>query len=150
MPSYGVAYKKASATTEVMELDERLWDHVRTARSLVQQRESSRSAPSAVVVRSPAGDPVVVVVLMDREPQAMPDAEELCLRFNLTPREAEVALLLAERLSCKEVANRLNIGFHTARSHTERILTKVGVRHKRDIRHRLLTGKPNLTVMAAE
>lgn len=150
MPSYGVAYKKARAAAEVIELDERLWDHVRAARSFVQQQESSRSAPSAVVVRPPAGEPVIVVVLMDREPQAMPDAEELCLRFNLTPREAEVALLLAERMSCREIANRLSMSFHTARSHVDRILSKLGVRRKHDVRRKLLTGRPHLTVMAAE
>lgn len=150
MPSHAVAYKQAAfLATEAVELNEDLWDHIHAARSFAEQQDASRSTPTAFVVRPPAGEPVIVV-LMDYEPQALPDAEELCLRFNLTPREAEVALLLADRMSCREIAQRLKVSFHTARSHTERIIQKLDVARKHDVRQRLLTGKPHLTVMASE
>ena len=94
-------------------------------------------AASAVVVRRPGGEPVVVV-LLDRQTETLsPDASDLCHRFNLTPRESEVALLLAQRMSCREIANRLAVSFHTARSHTEKIMMKLGVRSKNDVRIRL-------------
>lgn len=47
-------------------------------------------------------------------------------RFGLTPREAEVAALLAEGRSNGEVARRLGISPHTARHHTQRVLGKLG------------------------
>ena len=150
MPSHGVAYKEApNRSPEVLEMDERLWDHIHAARSFVQQRETSRSAPSAVVVRPSEGE-AVIIVLMDWEPEVLPEAGELCHRFNLTPREAEVGLLLADRMSCREIAERLNMSFHTARCHTERILAKLEVKSKHDVRRRLLAVKSHLRTRVAE
>ena len=45
----------------------------------------------------------------------------------LTRREIEVLHLLADGLSSREVAGRLKIGFKTATSHRNNILTKLGV-----------------------
>jgi DNA-binding CsgD family transcriptional regulator len=46
----------------------------------------------------------------------------------LTARERDVASLLAVGHSNKEIATRLGISVHTARHHTERVFTKLGVR----------------------
>jgi DNA-binding CsgD family transcriptional regulator len=142
MPPATMAYKTAHpAQAEVLDIDEGLWDHIRLATSFIE-RQRGPSAPqdpaaSAVVVRRPGGQPVVVV-LLDRQTETLsPDASDLCHRFNLTPRESEVALLLAQRMSCREIANRLDVSFHTARSHTEKIMMKLGVRSKNDVRIRL-------------
>jgi DNA-binding CsgD family transcriptional regulator len=148
MPPGTVAYKTAHpAQAEVLDIDERLWDHIRLATSFIERQRGPFApqdpAASAVVVRRPGGDPVVVV-LLDRHSTAPgpddsdpPAASDLCHRFNLTPRESEVALLLAQRMSCREIANRLAVSFHTARSHTEKIMMKLGVRSKNDVRIRL-------------
>jgi DNA-binding CsgD family transcriptional regulator len=53
--------------------------------------------------------------------------DDLAERFGLTPREAEVALLLADGHSNAAVARALSISVHTARHHTQHILVKVGV-----------------------
>ena len=45
----------------------------------------------------------------------------------LTPREVQVALLLAEGLSNSALARRLEISPHTARHHTQRVLGKLAV-----------------------
>jgi DNA-binding NarL/FixJ family response regulator len=45
----------------------------------------------------------------------------------MTVREAEVALLIAEGLKNRAVAERLPISPHTARRHTERVLRKLGI-----------------------
>ena len=146
MPTAAMAYKTGPIThTEVLDIDEGLWDQIRLATSFIE-RQGTRSAPqgspaSAVVVRRPGGEPVVVV-LVDRKAQTFtPDASDLCRRYNLTPRETEVALLLAQRMSCREIANRLEITFHTARCYTERIMQKLGVRSKNDVRDRLGAAK---------
>lgn len=52
----------------------------------------------------------------------------------LTRRESEVALLLALRRTNREIASALVISPHTARRHTERVLRKLGLRSRRDVR----------------
>jgi DNA-binding NarL/FixJ family response regulator len=51
-------------------------------------------------------------------------------RYHLTPREWEVAVLLADGRSNVEVAAALGISAHTARHHTESVLAKLGVRSR--------------------
>jgi DNA-binding NarL/FixJ family response regulator len=48
-------------------------------------------------------------------------------RYGLTPRELEVAKLLARGKSNAAIAGELRISAHTARHHTQRILTKLEV-----------------------
>jgi DNA-binding NarL/FixJ family response regulator len=48
-------------------------------------------------------------------------------QYGLTLREAEVAQRLAEGCSNNEIAEQLHISPHTARHHTQRILSKLGV-----------------------
>jgi DNA-binding NarL/FixJ family response regulator len=51
----------------------------------------------------------------------------LGLRYGLTLREAQVAVLLVEGRSNSDVAEQLRISPHTARHHTQSILSKLGV-----------------------
>ena len=51
----------------------------------------------------------------------------------LTPREAQVALLMADRLTHNEIASHLNIKANTARRHGERVLLKLGVSRRQDV-----------------
>lgn len=53
--------------------------------------------------------------------------------FGLTPREREVARLLALRLSDKDIAERLSISPRTASTHVAAILGKLGVHSRRDV-----------------
>lgn len=46
---------------------------------------------------------------------------------SLAPRELEVLELLATGLTLKEIANTLNLSFHTIREYTERIYRKFQV-----------------------
>jgi DNA-binding NarL/FixJ family response regulator len=48
-------------------------------------------------------------------------------RYKLTAREAEVAMLLAQGRTNETIAQTLRISSHTARHHTQRILTKLNV-----------------------
>jgi len=47
-------------------------------------------------------------------------------QFELTPREADVAALLADGLPDKQIARDLEISLHTVRRHAERVLAKTG------------------------
>ncbi|HET6836519.1 MAG TPA: LuxR C-terminal-related transcriptional regulator [Gemmatimonadales bacterium] len=51
----------------------------------------------------------------------------LAARFGLTRREVEVATLLAQGRSNQAIARQLKISAHTARHHTQRILSKLEV-----------------------
>jgi DNA-binding NarL/FixJ family response regulator len=50
----------------------------------------------------------------------------------LTPRELEILQAMAEGLSPEEIAQRLGMSRHTLRTHTQNILTKLGVHSKTD------------------
>ena len=60
-------------------------------------------------------------------------AADLQEGFGLSPRETEVARLLAERRSNREVAAALGISIHTARHHAERVLRKLRVGSRTDV-----------------
>jgi DNA-binding CsgD family transcriptional regulator/PAS domain-containing protein len=57
--------------------------------------------------------------------------------FGLTPREAEVARLLARGLSNAQVAAALGVSPHTAARHTDRVLPKLGVHARAAVAHAL-------------
>ena len=65
------------------------------------------------------GPEVFCVVLVTRP---SPRTPAIPARYGLTKRQAEVALLLAERRSNKEIASALAISVHTARHHVEAVL----------------------------
>lgn len=48
-------------------------------------------------------------------------------RFDMTPREQEVSLLIAEGLNVEEITAKLGISRHTVRHHVERVFQKLGV-----------------------
>jgi DNA-binding CsgD family transcriptional regulator len=49
--------------------------------------------------------------------------------FQLTPRQAEIAALVTEGLTEKEIAFRLGLSRHTVRNHKQVIYDKTGVRN---------------------
>ena len=62
-------------------------------------------------------------------PDAPPTAR-VAVPGGLTPREWEIAALVAEGLGNKEIAGRLVISRRTAETHVEHILTKLGFRSR--------------------
>ncbi|MGJ1410549.1 response regulator transcription factor [Sphingobacterium thalpophilum] len=54
-----------------------------------------------------------------------------CVREMLSPRETEVATMLCQRLTAREIADKLFISDRTVDKHRENIYFKVGV-HSRD------------------
>jgi DNA-binding NarL/FixJ family response regulator len=78
-----------------------------------------------------------VVVLMQEsgEDALCDDVLKSC--YGLTSRQIEVARLLAERQSNKEIAALLDVTVYTAGRHTENVLRKLGVASRRDVRDKL-------------
>jgi DNA-binding CsgD family transcriptional regulator len=92
-----------------------------------------------MMVHRNAGMNVVVVVVTASEPDStFLDRAELRRRFGLTERECQVALLLAERRTNKEIARALRVTTHTAGRHTENVLMKLGISSRRDVHVRIV------------
>lgn len=79
----------------------------------------------------------IVVLLQESEDRLC--SERLKKQFGLTAREIEVTRLLADRFSNREIADHLGVTVYTAGRHTERVLQKLGVSTRRDVRRKLLT-----------
>ena len=77
----------------------------------------SGGAPVAATPAAPAG----------------PGDDALRERYGLTPREAAVARLLAERLTDAEIGARLGTSPNTARTHVERVRAKLCVARRTDV-----------------
>jgi DNA-binding CsgD family transcriptional regulator len=80
------------------------------------------------------------------EESALDSVQKGALRLGLTQRETEIALLLSERFSMPEIADRLFISRRTVEKHVERIYSKLGVRRKKEVGEHLrgLEGHPYL------
>jgi DNA-binding CsgD family transcriptional regulator len=75
------------------------------------------------------------LVLMTVQPLAtdLPCDEAIREHFGLTPRQIEVARLLAEGRSNAAIAEALCISPDTARHHTEDVMRKMGVRSRAEV-----------------
>ena len=89
-----------------------------------------RTAVSAAVDELLGSDPATVHAALQRLAIASAPAAFLREHYRLTNREVDVAHLLALGKSNSEVADALSISEHTCRHHTERVLTKFGVRSR--------------------
>lgn len=80
------------------------------------------------------------VVLVSVEPGSADPLAEECLRdrFRLTPREAQLARLLAEGKTNVEIAAALAISPNTAHHYTDRVLLKVGARNRAEVGAKIL------------
>jgi DNA-binding CsgD family transcriptional regulator len=137
---------------------ERLMEQARhLARSFAPDRGSLSDVPPApctfegargqytlalIRVRSLGPRPTVLLtVTPPPERRSFPSQDDLRERFGLTPRQAQVTLLLAERYSNKEIAAALGISVHTARHHVEHVLSQLDVSRTtvREVLFRLAT-----------
>lgn len=79
------------------------------------------------------------LVRLDDRPDRLPPMGEIQQRHDLTARQAEVALLLARRMSSKEIARELGIRPNTARRHAQAVLRRLGLHSRNDVRDVLLS-----------
>ncbi len=106
----------------------------------VREVDGARAARRLRGVLLPSGsvcpDPVVVVKL-DRPGPSLPPVDDLVAQCGLTPREAEVALLLARGGSDREIARQLALSPHTVRKHVEHIFDKLRLHSRKALLLRL-------------
>lgn len=107
------------------------------------EREVSTRARRRYLLRGSChafpGSSISLVVVRVKPLDASPRSEaELRREFSLTPMEYRVARLLAQGMSNALIAQELDISPHTARRHTERVLSKMEVRARAEVAGRLL------------
>jgi DNA-binding NarL/FixJ family response regulator len=86
---------------------------------------------------SPSTEPVLIVAV-ERTAAVRSSEAELREEFGLTAAEVRVALLLMRGMPNAEIAGELSVSEHTARRHTEKVLSKLEVRSRAEVADRLL------------
>jgi len=76
-------------------------------------------------------------LLFRQTPDLSESRRDFFRRTGLTPREQEIAELLAEGLSYREIAGRLFISLSTIQTHVTRVYGKTGVNSKTELARRL-------------
>ncbi len=80
---------------------------------------------------------LATLVAVQRLTPTLPSESTLGARFGLTPRQAEVALLLARGESNADIASTLEISIHTVRRHVEGVLRKTGLSSRWEVADRI-------------
>lgn len=94
-------------------------------------------------LRAPGVSPLAlkpghVLVLATRVSRLLPTADRLRSQFRLTPREAEVALLLAEGATDLQISEAHGVSPHTTRHHAEHVFAKLGIHSRKALGLRLV------------
>ncbi|WP_065754972.1 response regulator transcription factor [Bradyrhizobium paxllaeri] len=107
--------------------------------ALVDRLASLLSGVTGIRLAAPGEEATVALVSRDR-PTVTEPAE-----VDLTPRERDVLLLLAEGASNKAIARRLGISVHTAKFHVGSLLDKLDATGRTDaVTHAARLGVINL------
>ncbi|MFN8575147.1 MAG: helix-turn-helix transcriptional regulator [Gemmatimonadaceae bacterium] len=138
-PTDGATLRSA-ASAFVREVARRLWG--RGARPAIPERvvfgdRRSYVMHLSLVESGSLGVERLCVLTVKGEREAK-SATALRALFGLSPREADVALLLARGCRNKQVATRLGISEFTARRHTERVLHKLHATSRSEVAAKVL------------
>ena len=122
---------------------------ISSASASVLIRRRSHAVPLQLTVvphrSSLPGRSALAALIFAVDPARRPASKAALLRtlYALTPTEARIADLLAEGLTVREVADRLNATLETTRFHTKRILGKTGARRQAELM-KLMVALPNV------
>ncbi|WP_426595730.1 response regulator [Cellulomonas sp. McL0617] len=128
-------YRPRVLVLTTFDLDEHVYDALEAGASgfLLKDVTAERLFDAVRVVA--AGDALLaptitrrLVAEFARQRARRPDTTAVVA--GLTPREAQVLLLVAEGLSNTEIATRLVVGEETVKTHVSRVLTKLGLRDR--------------------
>jgi DNA-binding CsgD family transcriptional regulator len=80
------------------------------------------------------------ILVVERRAARRLTADNVQHRFGLSPRQAEVALLLAQGHTTAEIARMLELTTHTVRHHAEQVLRRLSVRTRQQAMVKLRDG----------
>jgi DNA-binding CsgD family transcriptional regulator len=103
----------------------------------VSSRQGEYSVRASVLAPTFGIPDKTVLVTVSEIAAQLPLAGEIERRFGLTRRQADVARLLAARLSDAEIASRLGVSWHTVRSHVNGVLSAIGAHSRQEIIDRI-------------
>lgn len=115
-------------------------DAARTVTGYIRRRAGS--APPLKVMLANSGrslveryfaGPTVIMLLDARRSQRSVSLGQLVSWFDLTPREAEIAMDLADGLPLRTIADKRGISHETVRIHLKHIFAKAGVRRQTEL-----------------
>ena len=107
----------------------------------VHTHTASYEVKGSFLGRELAGaDSRIAISLQKLAPNTALSDRALQERYGLTARELEITRRLAQGQSTKELAQSCGISLHTARRHTEKIFSKLGVRNRSQIGPKLRAG----------
>jgi len=87
-----------------------------------------------------SGDPRWMLMVFDPERRALASASLIAADLGISEREAELAALLAAGMEIDQVARRLGISLHTARTHLKSIYSKTGIGSRAELVRRICVG----------
>jgi DNA-binding CsgD family transcriptional regulator len=108
-----------------------------SSRELSVEGRAYRIRSSAVDLPPLTVGTALLVSVEDRQPEP-PSEAALQERFGLSPQESRVALRLARGRTNRQIAKEFFISEHTARHHTQRVLSKVGAQSRAEVVARIL------------
>ena len=82
----------------------------------------------------------LLVLLGRRRTPGPVDLDAFCREHELSVREREVLVLLADGLRYKQIADRLGISLDTVKSHASRVYRKTGASDRTDLLYRVRLG----------
>lgn len=85
-------------------------------------------------------EPEWFVLVVERRAARRLTSDNVQQRFGLSPRQAEVALLLAQGHTTADIARMLHLTTHTVRHHAEQVLQRLNVRTRQQAMVRLRDG----------
>lgn len=85
-------------------------------------------------------EPQWFVLVVERRAARRLTSDNVQQRFGLSPRQAEVALLLAQGHTTADIARMLELTTHTVRHHAEQVLQRLNVRTRQQAMVRLRDG----------
>lgn len=100
----------------------------------VWTRQAGYQVTSTILPDDLFGPRACILTSVARITPVIATAEEMSDWFDLTRQEGRVATLLASGSSNAAIAKNLGISEHTARRHTERVLAKLGVHSRMQVR----------------
>lgn len=142
----GPTLHESTALTRLIESSRRDGACLEAALDALQQADVSHSDPPFLIsdgryeittlsIEAPLGTDRGELAALLVRPTAHPAIEPTLIaeRFRLTPRQVQVALLLARGLRNDAIANSLSVTAHTARRHTEVVFARLGVTARAEV-----------------